>query len=171
MKASHSEDTRGMSAKTRSRIISKLDKAARIAEVLAQTLSQGETSSATPTDILEAYAYAALLRGAAEFERQNWDACLKSYAVARVAYTALSTPANIDTFKDLLSETIDPSIRYAAYQAKIPRTQPVTAITYRAFSQANEKIVKLIRVVNATVLEEGHEDVTEGSEGTPATLA
>lgn len=171
MKASHSEDTRGMSAKTRSRIISKLDKAARIAESLAQTLSQGDTSTATPTDILEAYAYAALLRGAAEFERQNWEACLKSYAVARVAYTALSTPTNLDTFKDLLSETIDPSIRYAAYQAKIPRTQPVTAITQRAFSQASDKIVKLIRAVNATVLEEGHEDATEGSESTPATLA
>ncbi|KAK4215653.1 hypothetical protein QBC37DRAFT_418655 [Rhypophila decipiens] len=170
MKASHSEDTRGMSAKTKSRIIAKLEKAARIAEALAGTVSQGGAASASPVDKLEAHAYAALLRGAAEFERQNWEACLKSYSVARLAYLALSSHSSLDTFKDLLSETIEPSIRFAAYQAKIPRTQPIDAISRRAFSAADSSIVDLIKAVNGSVLESEEESGKKGSDGTPTTL-
>lgn len=171
MKASHSEETRGMSAKAKSRIIGRLEKAARIAESLAETLSEGGAPTPSSTDKLEAYAYAALLRGAAEFERQNWDACLKSYSVARTAYTALSSPAALDTFKDLLSETIDPSIRFAAYQAKIPRTQPIDAITRQAFAQADVRIVDLIKAVNGSVLELGEQAGIKGSENAPTTIS
>lgn len=169
MKASHSEGTRGMSAKTKSRIIARLEKAARIAESLAETLSESE-ATASSADRLEAYAYAALLRGAAEFERQGWDACLKSYAVARIAYIALSSPSTLDTFKDLLSETIDPSIRFAAYQAKIPRTQPIDAIAHRAFAHADPKIIDLIKEVNGSALEYGEHAGSKGSEGAPTTI-
>ncbi|KAM7204465.1 hypothetical protein V8F20_003581 [Naviculisporaceae sp. PSN 640] len=171
IKASHSEETRGMSAKTKSRIIARLEKAARIAESLAETLSEGEAPGPSSTDRLEAYAYAALLRGAAEFERQNWDACLKSYSVAHFAYIALSSPSTADTFKDLLSETIDPSIRFAAYQAKIPRTQPIEAIARQALSQADAKIVNLIKSVNESVLETGEQTGTQGSGSAPSTIS
>jgi len=112
MKASHSADTKGISGKTKSQIVSKLVKGARVAENLAEALASG-ASGASSTDILEARAYAALLRGAAYFENRSWDSCLKNYAVARVIYGALSTSAKGDIYKDLLSETIDPSIRYA----------------------------------------------------------
>ncbi|KAK3318595.1 hypothetical protein B0H66DRAFT_591288 [Apodospora peruviana] len=173
LKAAHSADTRGISAQPRSRIISRLDKAARTAEVVAETLSQSGTSGARPTDILEAHAYAALLRGTAHFERQSWEECLKSYSVARIIYSAVSTPVKGDIFKDLLSETIDPSIRYAAYQAKIPRTQPITTIVRKAFLHADTEVIDLVRTLNPDVMEHGGQDAKQGvsgTEGTPTTL-
>uniref|UniRef100_UPI0004437F21 Signal recognition particle subunit SRP68 n=1 Tax=Chaetomium thermophilum (strain DSM 1495 / CBS 144.50 / IMI 039719) TaxID=759272 RepID=UPI0004437F21 len=135
MKAAHSANTKGMTGRTRSHIVSRLEKGARIAEKLAQALSDG-ASGASPTDILDARAYAALLRGAALFEKQNWGACLKSYAICRIIYTALATSSKGDIFKELLSDTIDPSMRFAAYQAKIPRTLPIATIAHRAFEQS-----------------------------------
>ena len=169
MKASHSADTKGISGKTKSQIVSKLVKGARVAENLAEALASG-ASGASSTDILEARAYAALLRGAAYFENRSWDSCLKNYAVARVIYGALSTSAKGDIYKDLLSETIDPSIRYAAYQAKIPRTVPVAAITLKVFPSADSDLVERIKALDAAVLEHGGPEAKQGTEGAPTTL-
>jgi signal recognition particle subunit SRP68 len=169
MKASHSADTKGMTSKTRSHIVSRLDKGARVAERLAQALTSG-ASGASPTDILDARAYAALLRGAALFEKQSWEPCLKSYAVCRIIYSALATSAKGDVFKDLLSETIDPSIRYAAYQAKIPRTLPIATIARKAFDHADPELTDRVRQLNPAVLEHGDPDAKKGAEGAPATL-
>ncbi|KAK4204974.1 hypothetical protein QBC40DRAFT_272097 [Triangularia verruculosa] len=135
IKAAHSVETKGIGGKTRSHIASRLDKGAQIAEDMAEVIVKPE-SGASWVDQLEARAYAALLRGAALFEKQHWEPCLKSYSVARVIYSQLSTSTKGDIFRDLLSETIDPSIRYAAYQAKIPRTQPVDEIAWKYFSHA-----------------------------------
>ncbi|KAK3379993.1 hypothetical protein B0T24DRAFT_717450 [Lasiosphaeria ovina] len=173
MKASHSADTKGTSSKTRSHIVSRLDKAARTAEDLAGALAQGSLSGATPIDILEARAYAALLRGAAQFESQAWASCLKSYSIARVIYSALSTSVKGDVFKDLLSETIDPSIRYAAYQATIPRTEPIPTIAHNAFAHADPELIDRVRTLNPDVLEHGGLDATGtslGAEGAPTSL-
>ncbi|KAK0629962.1 hypothetical protein B0T17DRAFT_556280 [Bombardia bombarda] len=175
MKAAHSADKKGMTGKTRSHIVSRLEKGARYAEKLAETLSQTAASGATPTDVLEAHAYAALLRGAAQFEKQHWESCLKSYSVARIIYGTLSTSAKGDIFKDLLSETIDPSIRYAAYQAKIPRTQPIPAIAHKAFLHADAGLVERIKSLNPDVLKAGggqevKEDAVPVTEAAPTTL-
>jgi signal recognition particle subunit SRP68 len=169
MKASHTADTKGMTGKARSHIVSRLEKGARTAERLAQALSSS-ASGASPTDTLDARAYAALLRGAALFEKQSWDACLKSYAVCRIIYSALATSVKGDVFKDLLSETIDPSIRYAAYQAKIPRTQPIPTIARKAFESADPELADQIKQLNPAVLEHGDPDATKGAEGAPTTL-
>lgn len=155
MKATHSADTKGMNGKARSHIVSKLDKGSRIAEDLADALAQTAVSGASPTDVLEARAYAALLKGAALFEKQSWKPCLISYAEARVIYIALSTSVKGDIFKDLLSETIDPSIRYAAYQAKIPRTEPVPSIARKAFLHSDDELVAQIKDQYPDVLESG----------------
>ena len=170
MKASHSADTKGMTSKARSHIVSRLDKGARAAERLAEALASS-TSGASSTDILDARAYAAMLRGAALFEKQSWESCLKSYAVSRIIYSALATSAKGDVFKDLLSETIDPSIRYAAYQAKIPRTLPIATIARKAFDHADPELVDRIRQLNPAVLEHGDPDAKQGAEGAPTTLA
>ncbi|KAK3390455.1 hypothetical protein B0H63DRAFT_557426 [Podospora didyma] len=173
MKSAHSTDTKGMSSKTRSHIVSRLEKAARGAENLAGVLSEAAVSGAVSTDILEARAYASLLRGAAQFEKQSWETCLKSYAISRIVYSALSTSAKGDVFKDLLSETIDPSIRYAAYQAKIPRTQPIATIAQQAFAHADANLVGRIQSLNPSVLEQGDPDAKQGSsgaEGAPTTI-
>ncbi|KAH6856513.1 hypothetical protein B0I37DRAFT_318122 [Chaetomium sp. MPI-CAGE-AT-0009] len=169
MKASHTADTKGMTGKARSHIVSRLEKGARTAERLAQALSSS-ASGASPTDTLDARAYAALLRGAALFEKQSWEACLKSYAVCRIIYSALATSVKGDVFKDLLSETIDPSIRYAAYQAKIPRTQPIPTIARKAFESAGPELADQIKQLNPAVLEHGDPDAAKGAEGAPATL-
>lgn len=171
MKATHTADTKGISGKARSHIVSRLEKGAKAASQLAEVLAQSSGSGASKTDLLEARAYAALLSGAAQFEKQSWEPCLKSYSVARVIYSALSTSANADLFKELLSETIDPSIRYAAYQLKIPRTQPIPSIAQKAFPRSDTELVESIKQVNSSVLDTDVE--MEGASeagGAPSTI-
>jgi signal recognition particle subunit SRP68 len=170
MKASHLAGTKEISGKTRSHIVSRLDKGARTAEKLAAAISQ---TAAGKTDVVEAKAYAALIRGAAYFEKQSWEACLKSYSTARIIYSALSASLNEDIFKDLLTETIDPSIRYAAYQLKIPRTQPIPAIARRAFPESDSSLVEAVEKLSPDVLtseDQGAKQGSSGSESAPKTL-
>jgi signal recognition particle subunit SRP68 len=152
MKAAHSVESKGISGKARSHIVSRLEKGAKVASKLADALAQTSASGASNIDVLEARAYASLLGGAAQFEKQSWEPCLKSYSVARIIYSTLSTSAKADIFKDLLSETIDPSIRYAAYQLKIPRTQPIPSIAQRAFPRSDNELVESIKQVDSSVL-------------------
>ncbi|ROT38660.1 signal recognition particle 68 kDa protein [Sodiomyces alkalinus F11] len=171
MRAAHTADTKGINSRTRKHIVSRLDKAARLAESLAVLLAQPE-SGATRNDRLESQAYAALIRGAALFEKQSWEPCVESYAVARIVYSALATATASDMFKDLLSETIDPSIRYAAYQLKTPRTVPVATIARKAFPQSDEWIVQQVNELDARALGQGdaqsRQDAAE--ESVPRTL-
>ncbi|KAK3936776.1 hypothetical protein QBC46DRAFT_357236 [Diplogelasinospora grovesii] len=173
MKAIHSADTKGISGKARSHIVSRLEKGARTAEELVNALSEDGTG-ATSTDLLEARAYAALLRGAAYFEKQSWQACLESYSIPRIIYSLLSTSVKGDIFKDLLTETIDPSIRYAAYKIKVPRTQPIASIALKTFPIADRVLVDRITALHPTILKYGDTDPkhsTSGAEGAPTTLA
>lgn len=156
MRAAHMADAKGIAGRTRSHIISRIDKAARTAESLVAALSDTDASGASAVDVLEAYAYAGLMRGAANFEKQSWEGCLRNYAVSRAVYSALSTTsAGGETFKDLLSETIDPSIQFAAYQLKTPRTVPVHIIARKAFPTSNSFLVDEINKLDPNVLRQG----------------
>jgi len=172
MKAAHSAESKGISGKARSHIVSRLEKGAKVASKLVDALAQTSASGASSTDVLEARAYAALLNGAAQLEKQSWEPCLKSYSVARIIYSALSTSAKADIFKDLLSETIDPSIRYAAYQLKIPRTQPIPSIAQRAFPRSDNELVESIKQVDSNVLS-GDAEMKDApdADSTPSTIA
>lgn len=163
MKSGHAADTKGISGHTRSHVVSRLDKAAKAAEYLADVLSQGG-SGASPTDLLEARAYAALLRGAAQFENRSWEPCLRSYSAARVIYGALASSSSTkgDLYKELLSETIDPSLRYAAYQLKTPRTLPIPVIARKAFPTSDEDLVAAIQKLDPSALKD---DGTDGEKG------
>ena len=167
LKAVHSADSNGITGHTRSHIISRLDKGARTAENLVQILSNTDASAATDIDILEARAYAAMLRGAAHFESQKWDNCLKSYATARIIYSALESTKG-DVLKDLLSETIDPSIRYAAYQNKVPRTLAIPTIARKAFPSSDETLVRQIQSVAPDLLRKDDPDAAKGPADTPS---
>ncbi|RCI09512.1 hypothetical protein L249_4084 [Ophiocordyceps polyrhachis-furcata BCC 54312] len=145
--------------RSRSHIVSRLYRAVTTAQELAQILA----TTAPVRDVLEAKAYAALLQGAMQFEKRAWQPCLQSYAVARSAYSALSATGNADLFKDLLSETIDPYIRYAAYQLKTPRTVPIPSIVAKAFPWSDAALVSEINQVDPTVL-----GATSGSDASPA---
>ncbi|KAI2617026.1 hypothetical protein GGS26DRAFT_577490 [Hypomontagnella submonticulosa] len=166
-KAVHSADTKGITGRTRSHIISRLDKGARAAEHLVNILSDSSTTGASDTDILEARAYASMLRGATQFEKQSWEPCLRSYATARIIYTALSTSMRGDTFKDLLSETIDPSIRYAAYQSKVPRTLAIPTIARKAFPSSDSSLVEKINKLAPDLLKKSDSDAQKGQVGAP----
>ncbi|KAJ8121003.1 hypothetical protein ONZ43_g2438 [Nemania bipapillata] len=168
LKAVHSADAKGITGRARSHIISRLDKGARTAEHVAQTLSgTPATTNATDTDILEAQAYAAMVRGAVEFESQSWEGCLRSYATARIIYSALVTSIRGDIVKDLLSETIDPSIRYAAYQSKVPRTLAIPTIARKAFPLADELLVSRINKLAPNLLKQSDSDAEKGQVDAP----
>ena len=173
MKSSHTSDTKGITGRTRSHIVSRLTKAIRSADALVDNLSKADAAGATTTDILEAKAYGALIRGAMQFEKQGWEPSLRSYATARIIYGALATATNGDIFKDLLSETIDPSIRYAAYQLKTPRTVPIPIIARKAFPQSDTTLVEQINSVDSKILTQGDPDSRKGvpgAENAPKTL-
>ncbi|KAF3067163.1 Signal recognition particle subunit SRP68 [Daldinia childiae] len=166
-KAVHSTDTKGITGRTRSHIISRLVKGARAAEYLVQILSESSVTGASDTDILEARAYASMIRGATQFEKQSWEPCLQSYATARIIYTALATSMKGDTFKDLLSETIDPSIRYAAYQTKISRIQTIPTIARKAFPSSDSALVEQINKLAPDLLNKSDSDAQKGQVGAP----
>ncbi|KAH7160814.1 hypothetical protein EDB81DRAFT_755425 [Dactylonectria macrodidyma] len=174
IKSTRSAEKKGIVGRARSHIISRLTKAARTADDLVDALIQSDISGATPTDILEAKAYAALIRGSMLFEKQSWEPSLRSYATARIIYSALAATTKGDIFKDLLSETIDPSIRYAAYQLNTPRTVPISVIAQRAFPQSDATLVQEINQIDANILKQvdaDSEKTSSGAEGTPKTLA
>ncbi|KAI1334830.1 hypothetical protein F5Y15DRAFT_400018 [Xylariaceae sp. FL0016] len=167
LKTAHSTDSKGITGHARSHIISRLDKGARTAEEIVRLLSDTSASGASDTDLLEARAYASVIRGATDFEKQDWESCLKSYSTARIIYVALSSSLKEDIFKDLLSETIDPSIRYAAYQSKIPRTLAVPTIARKAFPSSDEALVGRINALAPNLLKSGGTDAQGGQIDTP----
>ncbi|KAK1998744.1 signal recognition particle protein [Colletotrichum falcatum] len=172
IKSSHASDAKGVTGKTRSHIVSRLEKAAKTAEQLVELVSQLD-AGATQNDKLESRAYAAQIRGAAQFEKQHWEPSLKSYAVSRIIYNAMATSTKGDIFKDLLSDTIDPSIRYAAYQLKTPRTIPIPAIASRAFPQSDVALVQQINEIDPNLLKQAYTEVAkegDGAENAPRTL-
>ncbi|KAJ0167316.1 Signal recognition particle subunit SRP68 [Colletotrichum tanaceti] len=172
IKSSHASDAKGVTGKTRSHIVSRLEKAAKTAEHLVDLLLQS-AAGATLNDKLESRAYSAQIRGAAQFENQHWETSLKSYAIARVVYSAMATSTKGDVFKDLLSDTIDPSIRYAAYQLNTPRTIPIPAIARRAFPQFDIALVQQINELDPNLLKQEQVETAkhgEGVEKAPKTL-
>lgn len=140
MKSTHSADpsAKGIVGAARRHIISRLNKATGFAEQLANTLQDQSTSGATNIDVLEARAYYASLGGASSLEKRKWEQCLHNYAVARVVYTTLGQMAKKDSFRDLLTSIVDPSIRYAAYQIKLPRSKPLPSLAINYFPSDTE---------------------------------
>lgn len=164
MKAAHSVDTKGITGPTRSHIISRLHKAANIADDLIIALSDRSNSGANEVDVLEARAYSTSLSGAENFEKQSWESCVKSYSEAWVLYSALAKSSKSDTFKDLLSATIEPSIRYGAYQMRMPRTVAVPAIARKYFPRSDSELVALVEKLDSSVLRDASKAKTEVSD-------
>ena len=136
MKSTHSAEsgTHGITGSTKSHVYSRIHKASTYAGLLVELLKNKEVTKATSEALLEARAYYVSLRGTIEFEKQSWDNCLREYSEARFIYTTLAqsrVSKQEDLFRDLLNTTIDPSIRYAAYQLKLPRTASIETIVSR----------------------------------------
>jgi signal recognition particle subunit SRP68 len=152
MREIHATETRGITGTTRSHIISRLRKATLYANDLFLLLRDQSGTGATDKDILEARAYAASLKGAMQFEKQRWEACVKSYSEARIIYSALDSTTNSDIFKDLLSDPVDVSIRYGAYQMRIPRTKAIPAISREYFPTSDSELVSQIEKMDPDAL-------------------
>lgn len=152
MRETHSAETKGITGSTRSHIISRLHKATVYANNLFELLKDQTATGASNGDVLEARAYASSLAGAMEFEKQSWEACVRSYSEARIIYSALATATKSDTFKDLLSDPVDVSIRYGAYQLRIPRTVAAPAIARKFFPRSDAELVSQVEELDPEVL-------------------
>jgi signal recognition particle subunit SRP68 len=152
MREVHSTEKKGITGSTRSHIISRLQKASTYADSLFKLLSDQTATGATVEDVLEARAYAASLTGAREFEKQSWEACVKSYSEARIIYSALATSTKSDIFKDLLADPVDQSIRYGAYQMRMPRTIAIPTIARKFFPRSESELVAQVENLDPDVL-------------------
>ncbi|KAK9854685.1 Signal recognition particle subunit SRP68 [Penicillium brevicompactum] len=134
MKSTHSADpsAKAISGAARRHIISRLTKATGYAKHLVSLLHE-QSTGASDTDILETRAYAAMISGSLWLEKRRWEQSLHDYSIARVIYTALGQSVKKDAYRDLLSGTVDPSIRYAAYQMKLPRSKPTSSLAIEFF--------------------------------------
>ncbi|KAF7597100.1 hypothetical protein BBP40_010574 [Aspergillus hancockii] len=134
MKSAHSADpsAKGIAGAARRHIISRLHKSVGYANELVLLL-QDQTSGATNTDLLEARAYHASLSGALSLEKRKWEQCMQNYSVSRIIYTALDQNNKKEAFRDLLSGTVEPSLRFAAYQMKLPRSKPLPSLAISFF--------------------------------------
>jgi signal recognition particle subunit SRP68 len=167
IKSIHSEDNQGngITGTTRSHIISRFHKAARLAQNLTDILKDPEASKTTHQDLLEAEAYRASLSGAEHFEKQSegrvntedplrWDTCLREYSTARIIYATLFAQGNKDLFREILASAVDPAIRYAAYQARLPRSIPVSTVALRYFPKDNDNLVNQLQQLDPNALSE-----------------
>jgi signal recognition particle subunit SRP68 len=185
MKSSHAEDSASQKfpGPTRSHIVSRLTKAAKTAASLVEILQQLPQEGATQVDYLEAQAYAACLSGLAEFEkhsaspklgdvkaqRERWQECLENLAVARVIYGALLKKTKKDCFKEMLAGSVDPSIRFAAYQSEIPRTIATSEVARRYFPSNDSSLVGAVESQDDSALKEKDQASSEDG-GLPTSI-
>ena len=161
IKSSHAEDEKGITGSARAQICSKLWKAAKTAAELVEVLRE----AGSERDLLEARTYAAMLAGAEEFEKQTegvqkecgddrWNKCLERWSEARVGYAALWEKEKAEVFREFLANTVDPTIRYAAYQARLSRTIAIDVVARRYFPKEDAEAVKLVEAVDPFALKE-----------------
>ena len=154
-----------MAGSTKRQIASRLRRAVTHAENLAIVLRDRATTHATETDVLEAKAYLALMTGSLDFEKTRWKACLQQYSKARIIFVTLNSSATSDIYKDLLSNIVDPSIRYAAYQLKLPRTKPVPEIALDSFPASDTETRNEIEAADPQAFEPPSQQVTTNKDG------
>jgi len=142
-------------------------------ENLVTVLQDRDKTGATATDDLEARAYLSLFRGSLDFEKSRWNACIENFAISQVVYTALAANAKTDIYKDLLSSIVEPSIRYAAYQVKIPRTKLMNEIVAEKFPEAQHTVRSEVLKLDPRAFQLGS-DVAENQQslqGLPSTIS
>ena len=174
MKTARVEDSanQAITGSTKRQIISRLNKASIYSGKLLALLESQETNiENTRQSLLEVQAYHAYLRGCLYFEKGSWEECLKSFAVARVIYEALAGRTKKDMFKDLLSSTIDPSIRYAAYQFRLPRTKPISEVAIDYFPQDKQEIRDFITEIQPEAFDAQNKVSADGQVSSQAAVS
>lgn len=165
MKSLITDDPESASRSIKDHIKSRLQKAHRHASQLRDLFSD-LASKATDVDIVEATAYASSLAGAVAFEKAHWEDALREFAIARTSYDTLSFAVKSDIYKEFLTSTVDPSLRYAAYQLEIPRSVDTTGLAKQFFPQQDQALIETLKGLNPKVL--GGGDATEVEDGETA---
>lgn len=169
IKTSHADESsaQNVPGSRRSHVVSRLVKATKHAQILAEALEQ-PTARATKADWLEAKAYASYLEGSSELEkhsastrssdrntqREKWQECLEALSISRVVYSAFYRQTKKEYFKEIITSSIDPSMRFAAYQSQIPRTVPVTEVARKCFPSDDDNLVKAVESIDPDALKE-----------------
>ena len=158
MKSTHAADpsARGITGSARSHIISRLDKATGYAKQLVELLRDRTASGASKTDLLEARAYAASMSGAFWLEKRRWEKCLQEYAISKIIYKILGQNTTKLASRELVSTTIDPSIRYAAYQMKLPRSRSLSSLAVEYFPSDAELRTEVEKAEPGCLAEQPH---------------
>ncbi|MCJ1390942.1 hypothetical protein MMC18_003803 [Xylographa bjoerkii] len=169
MKSMHSADSsaKDITGSTRTHIISRLRKAQQTAAHLVEVLQLSTDKQDISHILLEARAYYCMLLGSSCFESQKWENCLKAYSEAHLLYKWLAKSRGAtqgDPFSELLSSTVDPIIRYAAYQLRLPRTLSITAIVSR-YLPSDDNYVQEVLKQDPYLLKEGPSTTKRSSDG------
>ncbi|KAI9886687.1 MAG: hypothetical protein M1823_001531 [Watsoniomyces obsoletus] len=167
---SSGRDKQGINNTARKHIVSRLNKAVKVAEKLITAIDDPASGNASEEDVLEARAYVSSLEGACYFEKHHWRNCLQSYSTARVIYSAFAASHKEPIFQEILSSTVDPSIRYAAYKADISRGHPIPRIAKEFFPQDDNRLSSLIEKLEQKGAKEGISKASEedGADEQPA---
>lgn len=173
MKSQHAAEsgTRGITGSTRQHICSRLQKASFYAGQLVDSLNSRSQSGASSEAVLEARAYHLLMRGSIEFEKQHWEKSLHEYSEAHFIYTGLGRSEDVsrgDIFRELITSTIDPSIRYASYQLKLSRVVSIDKIVSRFLQRSDSEYVKEILEIHPESGAEGKS--VENAQDLPQTI-
>lgn len=175
MKSSQSTETtqKAMPGSTKRQIVSRLRRSILFAQNLVTVLQDRDTSKATIVDELEAKAYLSLLTGSLDFEKLRWDSCIRNYSMARIIYATLGATAKTDLYKDLISSIVDPSIRYAAYQMKMPRTKAIPEIAVENFPTSETQVQTEIKNIdsNAFEIQSAAVSNTSGPKSVPSSIS
>ncbi len=159
MKVSQSQETtqKPTPGSTKQQIVSRLRRAISYADNLFNALQDRSASKASASDALEARAYLFMLRGTLDFEKSRWDSCIHHYSLVHMVYATLGSNARSDIYRDLLASIIDPSLRYAAYQLKMPRTKPVHEIVLENFPSDEKTLRKALIDLDPRAFAQGEE--------------
>ena len=143
MKSMHSaESNKPITGSTRTHVLSRLEKAKKTAAALVDLLCDSK-AGATDRTLLEAWAYYHLIDGSLQFEARRWKKSLEAHSCVHVAYIVLGKSSNTkesEMFREVLTSTVEPSTRYAAYQLSFPRTMPIPRIAIDHVPKSSEAV-------------------------------
>ena len=165
MKSIHTnESDQATTGSTRRHILSRLEKARKVTASLTEAIRQTD-SSPEDKSLLEAEAYHSLLAGTFFFEARKWSRSLEEYSIAHTVYAYLvKIPGKqVESIQELLSSTIEPSIRYAAYQQKISRTVPIPQIVSKHLQKDHPAVQTLLKIDPDSLAEQSDKTESGGN--------
>lgn len=134
-------------SKRKKRVVSKLAKAVKYMSQLPEPLS------------LQAQGYSNMLRAALSFEQKQWKRAVQHYSNARVILCSCARvePELSTMYLEVVSNDIDPALRYAITQSGMQRTLDLATLAVSQVLSNSPALVKLLETDPSTsqVLDQG----------------